>query len=193
MQRGTTCMFVCAIKLPTALTDTWFVVQGLDNISILREGERCFFQFENEHMTLKQRRPVQCRVKRTCRTSWDILWWAGLSERFTVQSGTARAQIPIVQPVGARLSRSHVQHGVAAETQRSKRLAILATYDLTVDPHKFAVIDSQWCCFYHVVRNSLAALLEALCAQFEMSFQILEFLPESNQGHRDRQSRTLSN
>jgi len=69
-------------------------------------------------------------------------WFAdelGLSERFTAHSGTARAQISIVQPVGARLSRAHAQRSVAANTQRSQRLAILATYDLTADPRKFAV------------------------------------------------------
>jgi len=63
----------------------------------------------------------------------------GLSERFKAHSRTTRAQILIVQPVGARLSRALAQRSVAADTQRSQRLAVLATYDLTADPRKFAV------------------------------------------------------
>jgi len=74
-------------------------------------------------------------------TDWENMFGDELvlSEHFMAHSGTAGAQTPVEQPAASRATRTHVQRDVAAEELRDRRLEILATYDLTVDPRKFAI------------------------------------------------------
>jgi len=63
----------------------------------------------------------------------------GLSECFTAHSGAAGAQTPIDPPAAVRVSKPQVQRDVVGDELREVRLALVATYDLTVDSRKFAL------------------------------------------------------
>jgi len=74
-------------------------------------------------------------------TDWEDVFSdkLGLSERFTALSGTAGAQTPDEQPAASRATRTHVQRDGDEQELRDRRLELVATYDLIVDPRRFCI------------------------------------------------------